>query len=75
MLGTFAAAARRRTDMLSALGTYFLGAFKKLRRATISFDVSVRPHGTSLSLDGFPLNLIFECFSKICREHSNSLKI
>jgi len=33
---------------------YFLGAFAKLRKATISFVMSVRPHGiTRLPLDGF----------------------
>ena len=33
--------------------TYFLGAFAKLRKATISFITSVRPHGTTrLPLDG-----------------------
>jgi len=32
----------------------FLGAFAKLRKATVSFVVSVRPHGTTrLALDGF----------------------
>jgi hypothetical protein len=32
----------------------FLGAFSKLRKATISFVMSVRPHGTTrLPLDGF----------------------
>jgi hypothetical protein len=44
----------------------FLGAFPKLRKATISFVVSgpsVRPHGTTrLALDGFSWNLIFEFF-------------
>jgi hypothetical protein len=64
MLSMFFAAARRRTDMLSALGTYFLGAFEKLRKATICFEVFVRPHGTALSLDWFLLNLIFERFLK-----------
>ena len=34
--------------------TYFLSAFTKLRRATISFIMSVRPHGTTrLPLDGY----------------------
>jgi hypothetical protein len=32
----------------------FLGAFAKLRKATVSFVMSVCPHGTTrLSLDGF----------------------
>jgi hypothetical protein len=50
-----------------------LVAFAKFRKATVSFIVcirqSVRPHGINrLPLDGFSLNLIFEYFSKICRE-------
>ena len=37
---------------------------------------SVRPHGTTLlTLDGFSWNLIFEYFSKICRENSGFIKI
>jgi hypothetical protein len=45
----------------------FLGAFTKLRKATISFDMpaclSVRPHGiTWLPLEGFSYNLIFGDF-------------
>ena len=55
---------------------YFLGSFAKLRKATISFVMSVRPHGTTLlQLDGFSWNLIFEDFSKICRENSRFIKI
>jgi len=35
-------------------GPDFLGAFAKLRNATISFVISVRPHVTTrLTLDGF----------------------
>jgi hypothetical protein len=50
----------------------FLGALVKLRKATISFVISVRlsvrPYGTSrLPLDGFSRNLVFNYFSKICR--------
>ena len=34
--------------------TSILGAFAKLRKATISFVVSVRPHGTTrFPLEGF----------------------
>jgi len=41
----------------------FLGAFAKLRKASISFIMSVRPHGsTRLPLDGFSRNFIFEVF-------------
>ena len=45
-----------------------LGAFAKLRKATVrlimSFCMSVRPSAwnISLPLNGFSLNLIFECF-------------
>jgi hypothetical protein len=51
-----------------------LGAFEKLRKATISFIVSVslsvRPHGsTRLLLDGFSRNFIFDYVSKIRREN------
>jgi hypothetical protein len=34
-------------------GITFLGAFTKLQKATISFVMSVCPHGTQLPLDGF----------------------
>ena len=58
----------------------FLGALAKLRKATISFVMSVclsiRPHGTPpFSLNGFPLNLILSIFRKIRRENSSFLKI
>jgi len=60
----------------------FLDAFAKLRKATISFVIpvgpSICPHGTNrLSLDGFSLNLVFECFSKKknCQENSSLVKI
>jgi hypothetical protein len=42
----------------------FLGAFAKLRKATISFVLSIRTHGTTrLPLEGFSFNLIFHLFS------------
>jgi len=49
--------------------TLFLDTFTKLRKATMSFVMSVRPsvrpHGTTLlPLDGFPWNLIFEYFDE-----------
>jgi hypothetical protein len=49
----------------------FLGAFTKLRKATVGFAISVRlsvhPHGTTrLPMDGF--FVIFYDFSKFCRE-------
>jgi len=55
----------------------FLGAFAKLRKATISFVMTVRPHRTTrLPLDGsLLLNLIFEYFSKIFRENSSLIKL
>jgi hypothetical protein len=55
------------------------GAFAKFRKATIASScpsVCVRPHRTTrLQLDGFGWNLIFEIFSKTCRENSNFIKI
>jgi hypothetical protein len=58
----------------------FVGAFAKLRKATINFVMSVCrsvcAHGTSRrSLDGFSWNLIFEYFLKICGENSRLIKI
>ena len=53
----------------------FSDAFAKLRIATVSFVMSVRPHEkTPLPPDEFSLTLIFECFSKICRENSSFIK-
>jgi hypothetical protein len=62
----------------------FLGNIAKFPEATISFVMSVRlsvrlsfrPHGaTQLPLDGFSCNLMFEYFSKLCRENSSVHKI
>jgi len=63
-----------------AARTEFLEAFAKLRRAAISFAMSVRPsdrpQGTTLlQLDGFSLNLLLEYVPKICRENSIFIKI
>ena len=56
-------------------GVRFLGAFARLRKAAISFIMSVCPHGTTrLPLGGFWWKLIFETFSKICQENSNFVK-
>jgi hypothetical protein len=45
--------------------TDYLDTFAKWRKATISFVMSVRPHGpTRLPFDGFSLNILFEYFSK-----------
>jgi hypothetical protein len=58
----------------------FLGAFAKLRKATISFLISVRPSvrphcTTQLPLDIFPSLLISGYFSGIWRENWSSIKI
>jgi hypothetical protein len=46
-----------------------------LRKATISFIMSVCPHGrTRLPLDGFSWNLIFEYFWKNCQDNSSFVK-
>ena len=54
----------------------FLGVFAKLRKVTIIFVMSVRPHETiRLPLEGISLNLILAYFSRIRRENSIVLKI
>jgi len=60
----------------------FLGTFAKLRKATISFVLSVyhcvcSPVWSSWAATGriFLLNLMFEHFSKIWRENSSFIKI
>jgi hypothetical protein len=55
----------------------YLGAFAKLRRATISLVMSVRPsvRKVQLTLNGFLWNLTFEYFLKVCRENSSFIKI
>ena len=58
----------------------FLGAFAKLRKATISSVTSdcpsVRLHETTrLPPNVFSLNLIYEYFQKICQENSNFIQI
>ena len=75
----------RRKDVVSAQGVHFLGAFAKLRKATISCVMAVCPsdvrtyvcpHGTTrFLLGGFSWNLIFENFSKIYQENSGVIKI
>ena len=52
---------------MSASGSPILGAFAQLRKAAVSFIMSVivRPPGTTwLSLNAFPCNWTFEYFSK-----------
>jgi len=45
----------------------FVDSFVKLRKAIISFVMSVRSYGTTrLPLNGFSLSLLFEYFSTIC---------
>ena len=48
-----------------------------VRKATVASSyLSVCPQGTTrLLVDGFSWNFIFECFSKICPEKSNFIKI
>jgi len=57
---------------------FFLDVFTKLRKSDYHLRnvcPSFRPQGTTrLPLDGFSLNLIFECFSKICREGGKQLQ-
>jgi hypothetical protein len=49
----------------------FINPFAKLRKATISYIMAVRPNEPSpLPLDGFSWNLICEYFLKIFRENS-----
>ena len=48
-----------------------LGAFAKLRKATITFAISVCTHGIKSAppLGGFSLNLVSGCVSKLCSEN------
>ena len=50
------------------------GVFAKLRKATISFVMSVHPHEIQIPLDGFSLRFVFEYFSEICHKIHLSLK-
>ena len=46
------------------------------KRQLVPSCLSLRPHGTTRRpLDGFLLNLVFECFSKICPENSSFIKL
>jgi len=59
----------------SVFAVFLSGTFAKLRKAITGFVISVRLHGTThLPLDEFLWNLIFEYFSKICRENLSSIK-
>ena len=56
--------------------TIILGASVKLRKATITFVMSVCPHGTTrFLLVGFHEISYLSIFSKICRENSSFIKI
>jgi len=63
---------------------FFLGAYKKLRKAIICFVVCVRmpihpifcPHGTTgFPLDKFSRNSLLDYFSKVFRENPSFIKI
>ena len=57
------------------LVSYWARAQNCEKRLLASSCLSVRPHGkTPLPLDGFSWNLIFEDFSKACRENSSFFK-
>jgi predicted Ser/Thr protein kinase len=50
--------------------TALLGGVAKLRKATISFVISIGPHGaTRISLHGLTLNLMLENILKIRQEN------
>jgi hypothetical protein len=70
---------RYKTEVPNFMWETFLGAFTKLRKATVSFIVSVCPFDhpsvclratTLVPLDGFSLNLISDDFLKIFQENS-----
>ena len=66
----------RITDPLHGEYLWFLGAFEKLRKAIISFVMTVRLSVTTrLPLETLSRNLVFEYFSKICRENSSFVKM
>jgi len=53
----------------------YLGAFAYSRKTTLTFLPSVCQHLLiSLTLDGFPQNLILRTLMKICQENWNFLK-
>jgi len=54
----------------------FLSGFANFRKATISFILSVRSHGTTL-LPHYEFSCVFtiEYFSKICPENSSYINI
>ena len=64
-----------RVSTLMPASSALLVALEKLRKGTISFVMFVRSHGTRLPPDRFSTNLIFEDFTKNCRENSSFMKI
>ena len=81
IIGTVQKRVRRTLSFNSYLSyaVLFLGAFIKIAKSDYMLRhvcLSVRPHGTTrLPLEGFSWNLIFQHFSKICRENSSFIKI
>ena len=63
--------------LLCGLFVEFLGEFAKLRKATMSFVMSLRlfAWNSSVATDGFSWNLIYEYCSKLCRENFSVIKI
>ena len=58
------------TNVERWIGLHFLGAFRKLRKATIDIDMSVCPHGkTATHWVEFHEILYLSIFSKIYREN------
>ena len=54
----------------------FLGAFAKLRNATISFAISVHPPAwNSASAGLFAKSFILGPFTAVCRENSNLVEV
>jgi hypothetical protein len=49
----------------------FLGAFPKLRKAAISYVMSVRPHGTT----GLPLDVFFLNFLSIFKKSNEKIQV
>jgi len=63
--------------LLCGLFVEFLGELAKLRKATMSFVMSLLLFAWNISVatDGFSWNLIYEYCSKLCRENSSVIKI
>jgi len=72
--GGEAGGSKSRRRLAVRKGAEFLSAFATLRKVAVSFVMSFLGT-TRLPLDGFPSNLIFEYFSKICPKNSSFVKI